>query len=98
MLEVGVLLGGLEPRAARQLVFFLVVLIATSSFPNLFLRLAALLVLFYAFCPGLFQRRGFGFGFGFGFGCFCGFFALDFAVFGCVPGVEDLMLCVSGVS
>lgn len=47
-------------------------------------------VLFDALCFGLLVRFGFGVGFGFGFGGLFGFFALDFRVFGGVPGFQDL--------
>lgn len=43
-------------------------------------------VLFDALGFGLLVRFGFGVGFGFGFGGLFGFLALDFRVFGRVPG------------
>lgn len=56
-----------------------------------------LLVLFYPLVLGFLVCGGFGFGFGFDFGGLGGFFTLDVAVFGRVPGVEDLFV-VSMVS
>lgn len=55
--------------------------------PNLFM-------LFYPLVLGFLVCGGFGFGFGFSFGGFGFFFALDVAVFGRVPGVEDLFVLV----
>ena len=48
-------------------------------------------MLFYPLSLGLLVCGGGGFLCGFGFGGLFGFLALDFGVFGGVPGVEDLL-------
>lgn len=87
MLEVRVLLGGAQPGAALRLVL-VVALVRVRGVGGALAPLQ--LVLFYALGFALLLGGGFGVGLGLGFGGLFGLFALDFGVFGCVPGVEDL--------
>lgn len=85
MRQIRLLLRPPQSRALLSLVLIRVLrLFLLSLYPPRLLALA------YPLGFGLFVRGRFGVGFGFGFGGFGFFFALDVAVFGCVPGVEDL--------
>ena len=88
MLEVGVLLGGAQTGAALRLVLVVALRVrgVRRALPPL------LLVLFYPLGFALLFGGGFRVGLGFGFGGLFGLFALDFGVFACVPGVEDLFV------
>ena len=85
MRQIRLLLRAQQSRALLGLVLVrLIRLLLLSLSPP------RLLVLVYPLGFGLLVRGGLGLRFGFGFGGFGFFFALDVAVFGCVPGVEDL--------
>lgn len=82
MREVGGLLLAEQAGALGRLVFVIGV-VAVAVLQGLFLGDARGDALGF----GLLVGFGFGLGFGFGVGGFLGLFALDFGVFGCVPGV-----------
>jgi hypothetical protein len=94
VLEIGVLLGAAQAITALG---FGLVLVEVAAF----LRLASALVAVFLYPLGLGLLVGGGSGLGLGqslFGLLC-LFALDFGIFGGVPGVEDLFcwVHVSGV-
>lgn len=83
MLEIRILLGLPQACAALGFVFAAVFFVRSFFFGSFALLLVFLYALGFAFLFG----GGFGFGFGLCGGGGFGFFALDFGVFGGVPGV-----------
>lgn len=90
MFKVRFLLRTAEARAALSFVFTGTLGLGLFSFGFGGFFPACLFVFFYSLGFGLLVRGGFGVRFGFGFGSGGFFFALRVAVFGCIPGVEDL--------
>lgn len=86
VLEIRVLLRSAQALAPLGLVFADVQVVFVDLFSPL------LPVLFYPLRLGLLVGCGLGFRGGFGLGGFLGFLALDFRVFSCVPGIENLFL------